>query len=143
MERILSMTKRSSTNATKNGLKSTAPVSRNSPITWPLKSRNMINQKEINRFVTAVETKKKFRRDPNMIFRHMISEMGELDGAMYDLERHHAMSPGGEGFFAAIGYELVDVIFLACYMADIYGVDLNTIIPGRMQSIAKEYKVSW
>lgn len=109
----------------------------------------MIDQEKIVRFVTAVETKKNFKRCPDKIFRHMISEMGELDAAIHVIDK--LSSPDLDGLFnlgslrqslsKKVGEELLDIIFLACYMADVYEVDLNALIPKRMKAIADQYEV--
>lgn len=107
--------------------------------------QTLIDQDTIVRFVTAIETKKDFKRDPSLIFRHMISEMGELDSEIYNLES--AVKDNVQNlitvFEGRIGRELVDIIFLACYMADIFNVELNDIFSNRMKSIANQYGVPW
>lgn len=104
----------------------------------------IINQSLINSFVTAVETKKGFARNPDKVFRHIVSELGELDAAMYAREQlvvsHQRLSPLPND---AIGDELLDIIFLACYMADLYAVDLNALARPRMAAIQKQYGVVW
>ena len=108
----------------------------------------MIDQTKIVQFVERIETKKKFVRNPDKIFRHLASELGELDGAMFELEKSSEpgaeVVPEGIRFFQKkIGDELWDLIFLCCYMADVYGVDLNRTVNGRMAAIARQYDVSW
>jgi NTP pyrophosphatase (non-canonical NTP hydrolase) len=109
----------------------------------------VIDQEKIVKFVTAVETKKNFKRCPDKIFRHMISEMGELDGAIHLVDQLNFPDPDNmlnmgslrRHLSKKVGEELLDIIFLACYMADIYGVDLNALIPARMKAIAEQYGV--
>lgn len=111
-----------------------------------MKNKTLIDQKKICEFVNAVEAKKKFRRDSNYVFRHMISEMGELDRAMWNTERFgtdRGDEPKDHALRTIIGFELLDVIFLACYMAEIYGIELNDLIRLRMLAISKEYDVKW
>lgn len=110
----------------------------------------LIDQRNIVKFVNAVEKKKAFVPNPDKIFRHIVSEIGELDAAMYEvdkldkevLEDSVISSEGLKKLFSKkIGEELLDIIFLCCYMADVYGLDLNNIAPGRMAAIAKQYEV--
>ena len=112
----------------------------------------LIDQTKINSFVTAVETKKGFARNPDKVFRHIVSELGELDNQMHLLETLRIdekfvnfikLDTAQKMCKDSIGRELLDIIFLACYMADLYGTDLNALAPGRMEAILKQYQVAW
>jgi NTP pyrophosphatase (non-canonical NTP hydrolase) len=98
--------------------------------------------------------KKNFSKNPDKIFRHIASELGELDAAMYEFEKleiEERKDPEGllnfknirEFRCKKVGEELLDLIFLCSYMAELYGVDLNEIAPARMESIRREYRVAW
>lgn len=108
----------------------------------------IINQKFITDFVTAVETKKEFLPVPDKIFRHIVSEMGELDNAIFRIERmeknkklYSHFKRAHKFFTRNIGEELLDILFLVCYMAKVYGVDLNELAPKRIGKIKKQYGV--
>jgi hypothetical protein len=113
-------------------------------------SRMFINQKKINKFVNRVETTKGFKRDHNLVFRHIASEIGELDHAIYALERLNPQALGKltKDFEASarqcIADELIDIIFLCCYMGELLGAsDLNDRIIERMEDIATKYHVEF
>lgn len=116
----------------------------------------LINQKTIVDFVQTVEDTKGFVPNPDKVFRHLASELGELDAAMYEvdkispqkitktLDKEMIQTKDLRNFFCGkVGNELLDIIFLACYMADIYGVNLNKIAKKRAQDIMREYSVTW
>lgn len=101
------------------------------------KGHYLLDEKRIVDFVNAIETRKGFLRNPDLIFRHMVSEMGELDAAM-----HRHSNAAGRGILEAmenIADELLDIIFLACYMADVFGVGLNRRAPHRVNEIDLKY----
>lgn len=100
----------------------------------------MIDQKNIMRFVKAVERKKNFVPYADKVFRHMVSEIGELDNRIYKWEKR-SLKKDDWKLRRAIGFECIDVIFLACYMADIFKVNLNSITKKRMKDIARQYNV--
>ena len=105
----------------------------------------VIDQSTIVDFVTAVEKKKNFKADPDKVFRHIVSEIGELDGAMHDFDKSRKSNDKlwQEVMQKSIGHELLDVIFLVCYMADIYKLDLNDLVRERIDAIKREYSVEW
>ncbi len=112
-------------------------------------AKKMIDQKTITEFVNRIETKKNFKRNPDKVFRHIVSELGELDSAIHAIDQIDAR-PESEfiteknlrgHYCAKVADELLDIIFLACLMADIYAVDLNEAIPARMADIARQYGV--
>lgn len=101
-----------------------------------------INSKKIQDFVTLVETKKGYKRDVGLILRHLFEEVGELSGAIYRYEteqEHHAdcCLPKRE----QVAMELVDIISLANYIADVLKIDLNNAFPKRMIQVARQYGV--
>ena len=98
-----------------------------------------INQDGIVRFVQSVEDHKGFKRDPRLVFAHIVEEAGELSKALWQLEKV-SRSPLEECRIAPdVVRELIDIIFLACYMADIFGEDVNEYVPNRMAEIRAEY----
>lgn len=112
--------------------------------------KKFVDQKNIVGFVDAVETKKGFTRSPDKIFRHIVSELGELDGVMHKIDEIDKYSCPmintkqlRKSLCQKIGRELTDILFLTCYMADVYGTDLNQIIPQRMAEIKKQYNVDY
>ena len=112
---------------------------------------SLIDQATINSFVNAVETKKGFERNPDKVFRHIVSELGELDAHMHKVDQIRKVNADGlmnlekvESLLSGkIGAELVDIVFLCCYMAELYGADLNRLAPARMDAIATQYGVEW
>ncbi len=94
-----------------------------------------IDQERIQEFVDAVEAKKGFKPHYEKIFRHMVSELGELEGAIWNFE-----SKGKSNF--PIGCELIDIISLCVYMATVMQIELNIIFPQRMKAIAEQYGVT-
>lgn len=117
-----------------------------SPRTLPSSTILIIPQDQIVKFVRAIERAKGYVENPDKVFRHLVSEVGELDRAIFDWE----CLPEGEGqrlpamvLEKKIGFEVLDIIFLACYMAAIFRIDLNKITAERMVSIAKQYGVPW
>lgn len=129
------------------------------------KNKKIVDQNRIVDFVTSVEQKKGFARDPDKVFRHIVSELGELDAAIYKLEclentinkvkenpkllttnriyRNRALNPAAYRRMhkCLIGYELLDLLFLVSYMADLFSIDLNSLAPARMEQIRKKYGV--
>lgn len=98
-----------------------------------------INAKKIQEFVTRVETKKKYKRDPNLIMRHLFEEVGELSAALWRYESSPRLKKGDSKERAAA--ELVDIISLSVYMADVLGIDLNKAFPERIDEVARQYLV--
>lgn len=107
-----------------------------------LERNNMIyiDSEKIQKFVSAVETKKKYRPEPNLIIRHLVEEVGELSHVLYLLETlppGHSDLPGRH----LVGRELVDVLSLVNYLAHVCRIDLNNAIPDRMAEVADQYDV--
>ena len=97
-------------------------------------------------FVNAVEAKKNFSRDHNLVFRHLVSELGELDARIWQYEKNTKAGINGSVLTydaKYIGYELVDIVFLACFLAEIFGVDLDDLIGERIEQIKNQYGVEW
>ena len=90
-------------------------------------------------FVQKVEEKKSYQRDIRLVFAHIVEESGELASALYKYEREASIRDYPDP--VAIGRELIDIIFLAAYMADILRIDLNKQIPSRMEEICIEYNL--
>ncbi len=90
-------------------------------------------------FVQAVEDKKGFKRDVRLVFAHLVEETGELARAVYLHEREALVKDYPDP--SDIGAELIDIIFLASYLADILRIDLNKQIPERMADIRVQYAV--
>ena len=106
--------------------------------------KSVVDQKFVIDFVARVETKKKFKRDFNYIFRHIVSEVGELDEAIYNLEKYKKLRKKTQlnYFKKRIAYELLDIFFLTCYMADVFDLELNDHIKDRMRIIAIQSGIS-
>ena len=91
--------------------------------------------------MTRVEKKKKYKRDPNLILRHLFEEIGELSNALWIYEseakeRSTGIRP------EIVARELIDIISLANYLADVLGIDLNAEFPYRMKEVAKQYGIT-
>lgn len=98
-----------------------------------------VNTNPILGFVKRVERKKRYIQDPNKILRHLFEEVAEVSEELYRLE---SAIPGDEkGRRREVGKALVDVVFLAVYMTDSVGQDLNTLVPKRIQEVAEQYGV--
>lgn len=107
----------------------------------------MVDQKTINSFVNAVEQRKGFKKEYPYVFRHLVTEVAELENAVYAFELYGAPEETGayarEHFRRKVGYELWDIIFLACYIAEIFRIDLNGIVKENMDNIRRKYDVEW
>ena len=101
----------------------------------------IIDQKRIVAFVTAVEKKKEYVPVPDKVFRHIVSELGELDAWMHRFEMAMNSEFPLKWRRKKIGGEILDIIFLVCYLAKIYKVDLNEIARGHMNRILSKYQV--
>jgi NTP pyrophosphatase (non-canonical NTP hydrolase) len=86
-----------------------------------------------------IESAKGYARDYNYVFRHLISEIGELEAAIWNYEKNSNHKNDNR---KKIGFELLDIVFLACYMAEIFGVNLNDVTEERMDDIRKQYLFS-
>ena len=130
----------------KNGLVEPRPAPARNPIQRSLNSDPirgpLINQDGIVEFVRKVEDKKGYRRDVRLVFAHIVEEIGELAAKIYRYESEAEASASGAADPDPIGKELLDIIFLACYLADILNMDLNEIIPERMAEIRAQYGVA-
>lgn len=101
-----------------------------------------INSKRIQKFVTSIEKKKRFKRDPNLIIRHLFEEIGECSHALWLAE-----NPETDGLRESrrrdVGRELCDIISLAVYLADVLGLDLNDIFQINFEEVARKYNVKF
>ena len=106
-----------------------------------------VNSKEIQAFVDRVEKKKSYRREYNLIFRHLLEEMGELSAAIWLLESNHSIPFTGPGEEISneqrVGGELVDIISLCVYLATVLEVDLNEVFPWKFSRVARQYGVEF
>ena len=94
--------------------------------------RLFIDTEAIVDFVNTIEEAKGYVKDPRLIFAHLVEEIGELSRALWLFESGKAKS-------TLIIKELIDIIFLACYIADILHANLNDEIPDRMEQISEQY----
>lgn len=107
----------------------------------PMRADAYINDEAIVEFVEAVESKKGFKRRADLVLRHILEELAECSAALWKHEEEvensiHAIPPP-----AKVARELVDIIFLSVWMADILGIDLNEATAWRMKEVAKQYNV--
>lgn len=98
-----------------------------------------IDTKKIQAFVTRVEKKKKYKRNAGLIMRHLTEEIGELSAALWRHETGAYNLYGDSKERTAA--ELVDVISLSVYMADVLSIDLNKAFPKRIDEVARQYGV--
>lgn len=103
-------------------------------------TRKYIDTHRIQAFVNKVERKKGYKRDSALVLRHLFEECGELSAALWRLESF-SIDGMREKRRADIGKELADVVFLAVYIADILGIDMNKAIPDAMAAVAREYGI--
>ena len=99
----------------------------------------LIDQEKIIKFVRLIEDTKGFKRDLRLVFSHLVEEVGELSRAMYAYEK--AIVKSSKAKPDGIISELIDIIFLALYLADILAEDVNDLIPERMKEIREQYGV--
>lgn len=99
-----------------------------------------INTKKILSFVNRVERKKRFKREPGLILRHLFEEVGEASRALWQLD---SVSTKGtaDAYRERVAKECVDVVCLAVYLADVLKVDLDEIFALRIREIAAQYGV--
>ena len=83
-------------------------------------------------FVNTIEDAKGFVKDPRLVFAHIVEEVGELSKALWQLEMNKVKT-------SVVARELIDILFLICYMADIVHVDINDQIPTRIKEISNQY----
>lgn len=109
----------------------------------PMRAGSYINTEAISEFVDEVETKKGFRRRPDLILRHILEEVGELSAALWKFEEENeyasVMSKAPDP--ARVARELVDIIFLCVWEAHVMGIDLNESVRWRMKEVAKQYGI--
>lgn len=103
------------------------------------RERRYVDTDAIVAFVQKVEDTKGFRRDVRLVFAHMVEEVGELSRAVWD----HEKAALGQDYPdpSGVGRELIDVVFLACWLADILRIDLNKQVPARMAEIRTQYGI--
>lgn len=104
-----------------------------------------VNSKEIQAFVDRVEKRKSYRREYNLIFRHLLEEMGELSAAIWALQRVglSRRSKASSERKMQIGGELVDIISLCVYVSSVLKVDLNEAFPWKFSRVARQYGVEF
>ena len=110
----------------------------------PQQRPQMIDQEAICRFVNKIENHKKFKRDHNLIFRHIVSELGELDAKIFQYEKNVLAGLNQTTRYLDskdVGFELLDIVFLCCYMADVFNINLDDLIEERMGQIKEKYNV--
>ena len=103
--------------------------------------KKYIDARVIQKFVNKVERKKGYKRDPALVLRHLLEECGELSAALWRLEKFTTDGLRANRY-EDVGKELCDIIFLACYIADILMIDMNKAIPDAMKTVAKQYGVN-
>lgn len=91
-------------------------------------------------FVRRVESRKKFRRDPGIIIRHLFEEIGECSRALWF---HQEMATPGlkEKSSLDVAMEIVDIVSVSMLLADVLGVDINKAFPVRFRQVGKQYGV--
>lgn len=103
-----------------------------------VKNKDFIESLRIQKIVDAVEQKKNYKRDPNLIFRHIVEEIGELSRALYIYDS--AKDRGGPDATNVIK-ECVDIISLCNYLSTVLNVDINKIFPIRLREVMAQYNV--
>lgn len=93
----------------------------------------------IQAFVDRVERRKRFRRDPNLILRHLLEELGECSNRLWLYES--ATPRLREKYRAEVGREIVDMVSLCVYLADVLKIDLNAAYPKRIEEVFRQYNV--
>lgn len=110
----------------------------------PMRPCSFLEVETIVNFVNCIEDKKGFRRRPDLILRHMFEEIAEASAALWKHEEEIETIQGTDiqpPTPTGVARELVDLLFLASYMADVLGIDLNDAIRWRMKEVAKQYDV--
>lgn len=104
-----------------------------------VKDKRYIDTNAIIKFVQTIEDHKHYKREVRLVFAHLVEEVGELSREIWEHEKDCLVieRPDAKG----IGSELIDIVFLACYLADILGIKLNDLIPERMSEIREQYGV--
>ncbi len=100
-----------------------------------------IDQDAIVEFVQKVEDTKGFKRDVRLVFAHIVEEVGELSKAIW-MNELAAQTGTIDAETRDVAKELIDIIFLSAYLADILAMRLNEVIPERMGEIRQQYGVT-
>lgn len=105
-----------------------------------------IDSKRIQKFVTMIEDKKGFSRDADLIVRHLFEEIGELSRILWLYKSNLILSHTGDKPEYAphtpkdfVARELVDMICLTNYIADVLEIDLDAYFPRRAREVAFQY----
>lgn len=109
----------------------------------PMRADNYINAEAITLFVEEVETKKGYRRIPDLVLRHLFEEIGELSAALWKFEEESEFSSVMKSppEPTKVARELVDIISLVVWLADIMKIDLNASVRWRMKEVSKQYGI--
>lgn len=107
----------------------------------PMRAGSYINDEAITAFVEEIETKRGYRRRADLVLRHLLEEVGECSAALWKFEEESEAVLENRPEPAKVARELVDIIFLCCWMADILGIDLNEAVRWRMKEVAKQYGI--
>lgn len=102
-----------------------------------------INTKKIQGFVTLVENKKGFKRDANLILRHLFEEVAECSAELWKYESTDSTMEVKDRYAENVSRELCDIISLCVYLADVLGLDLNESFPERFKEVARQYQVGF
>lgn len=109
----------------------------------PMRAGSYINTEAISEFVDEIETRKGYKKRPDLILRHILEEVGECSAALWKFEEESefaaVMSKPPDP--ARVARELVDIIFLCVWEAHVMGVDLNEAVRWRMKEVAKQYGI--
>jgi NTP pyrophosphatase (non-canonical NTP hydrolase) len=102
--------------------------------------KRLIDDEAIYAFVKKVEDTKGFKEDPVWILRHLVSELGELERALWIYEK--ALAGGTTYRHDFVVRECVDIVCLAVYMAHAVGGSVEGFFKERMDEIRKQYGVT-
>ena len=102
--------------------------------------KKFVDTRKILGFVHRVEKKKDYKKNANLIMRHLFEEVGEVSAELYKIESAHP-SVCREAERRRVGEALVDIVCLSAYLADSLGVDLDSCFPSRMRQVARQYGV--
>ncbi len=112
----------------------------------PMRAGAYLNTEAIVEFVEEVETKKGYKRRADLVLRHLFEEIAECSAALWkhEEENEHLWAAGGIAPQPAptkVARELIDIISLTIWMADILGIDLNEAMRWRMKEVFQQYGI--
>ena len=107
----------------------------------PMRAGAYINTEAIMEFVQEVETKKGYRRQADLVLRHLFEEIAECSSALWKYEEEAEAMIDKLPAPTKVARELVDIISLSCLMADILGIDLNEAVRWRMKEVFQQYGI--